>query len=648
MDLRTLADRYLEPGLDLRRARSTLRWLREELATAAKRNGRPAVARLVGLDLQALVTADAPAAAPSLDQFAAEVDPAGDFGESELVALYRERYPEVGQDRRTRRNTQLVARQLTALAWIEQLVATDPVPDDPVDAWLPQPLAGRLMAVGLTTLGGLAACMNRRGRLWWRSVPKVGPRAAGRVAAWFERHAPTLGVRLAPRALQPYRQLAAALRAQPVRPTTDIVPLERLAVPDQLSGRQGSNRGTPGRCRLAADNDFDAIHAWLRTKAANPNTFRAYRKEAERLLLWAVVQKGRGVSSLTIEDCAEYRDFLADPQPSARWVGSRNVERFSPAWKPFDGPLSERSRKHAVTVLKSMFEWLMRAHYLDSNPWDGVPAVASMPRRQPGEFGQGRTHDDRTGAVPGRIDTDVLLEAQPMAERHLTLAQWRLVQRHLASLHPNEQSARLRFAVLLAYATGLRASELVDARTGRIQRRAVGEEGEEIVRLRVLGKGAKPRWVPLAPPVIASLVEYLAERGLPADPAHCDPATPLLARLSRAVGQGAGTAEAARPLTTAAIYRMFKQFFLEVSRELERRGLLEDAAQLARASTHWLRHTFGSHAAADQVPLPVIQGVLGHASLATTTLYSQAEAETAYREVGRFVSKRLGFGSSGK
>ena len=36
------------------------------------------------------------------------------------------------------------------------------------------------------------------------------------------------------------------------------------------------------------------------------------------------------------EDCIEYRDFLADPQPRGRWCGERSRERWSPLWRPFE------------------------------------------------------------------------------------------------------------------------------------------------------------------------------------------------------------------------------------------------------------------------------------------------------------------------
>jgi len=84
-------------------------------------------------------------------------------------------------------------------------------------------------------------------------------------------------------------------------------------------------------------------------------TARAYRREAERLLLWALVERGKPLSLLTTMDCAAYIDgFLRDPQPAERWVSPRRVERFDPDWCPFATPLSDRSRETARVILASM------------------------------------------------------------------------------------------------------------------------------------------------------------------------------------------------------------------------------------------------------------------------------------------------------
>ncbi len=98
-------------------------------------------------------------------------------------------------------------------------------------------------------------------------------------------------------------------------------------------------------CTLDANNDYDAIGAWLALYEST-ETERAYRKEAERLLLWAILERGKALSSLTTEDASAYRAFLRRPTPHHRWVAPARP-RTSPEWRPFTGALSPRSIAYA-------------------------------------------------------------------------------------------------------------------------------------------------------------------------------------------------------------------------------------------------------------------------------------------------------------
>jgi hypothetical protein len=79
---------------------------------------------------------------------------------------------------------------------------------------------------------------------------------------------------------------------------------------------------------LKARIDYEAVQVWLSLHEAVA-TQRAYRKEAERLSLWAVVERGCALSSLAIEDAVAYRAFLRRPSPRLRWVGPARL-RGSP------------------------------------------------------------------------------------------------------------------------------------------------------------------------------------------------------------------------------------------------------------------------------------------------------------------------------
>jgi integrase len=63
---------------------------------------------------------------------------------------------------------------------------------------------------------------------------------------------------------------------------------------------------------------------------------------------------------------------------------------------------------------------------------------------------------------------------------------------------------------------------------------------------------------------------------------------------------------------------------------------LRERQNLARVSTHWLRHTFGTRAIAREVPLDVIQAQMGHASIQTTTsIYGRAPIRRRAEELDK-------------
>jgi site-specific recombinase XerD len=55
-----------------------------------------------------------------------------------------------------------------------------------------------------------------------------------------------------------------------------------------------------------------------------------------------------------------------------------------------------------------------------------------------------------------------------------------------------------------------------------------------------------------------------------------------------------------------------------------------------------------SQAVADEVPVDVVQKVLGHASLQTTSIYVQAEKKRVLEEVAGYYARRAESASTGK
>ncbi|MGF6641699.1 hypothetical protein OKW39_008939 [Paraburkholderia sp. MM6662-R1] len=125
-------------------------------------------------------------------------------------------------------------------------------------------------------------------------------------------------------------------------------------------------------------------------------TQRAYRKEAERLILWAIVEGGCALSSLTTDDAITYRTFLRRPTPRERWVGAAR-SRQSVEWRPFSGPLSTRSAAYALTVLAALVRWAGRTRL---RPRQSVRGCQGARAHEDGSRCQPRLCRRRMAAAP--------------------------------------------------------------------------------------------------------------------------------------------------------------------------------------------------------------------------------------------------------
>ncbi|MBB5409182.1 site-specific recombinase XerD [Paraburkholderia sp. HC6.4b] len=372
-------------------------------------------------------------------------------------------------------------------------------------------------------------------------------------------------------------------------------PLDALELPAGLDGRHGVNRAD-GRAQIAATDDLNAIRAWLARVADTKATMENYRKEAERLLLWTIVQLGKPLSSLTHEDLLAYQLFLADPQPRERWVaGGRKFPRHDPRWRPFHGPLAATSQRQAMVILNALFAWLVQAGYLAGNP-------LSLSRQR-------------------------ARRAKPRVTRLLERDLWQEVKDYIDALpretdRERERFSRARWLFTLLYLGGLRISEVSGNTMGRFFCRR-DATGHERWWLEVTGKGGRERLVPASAEMMVELGRYRRERGLAALPAPHEQ-TPLVLPLGRSV----------KPLTRAALHTIVKGIFAGAAARLKLRGddYAARAAQLERASAHWLRHTAGSHMADGDVDLRLIRDNLGHASLTTSSLYLHADDDRRHQE----------------
>ncbi|WP_042885494.1 tyrosine-type recombinase/integrase [Cupriavidus necator] len=387
-------------------------------------------------------------------------------------------------------------------------------------------------------------------------------------------------------------------------PTAHPTPLECLRLPPALSGAGGSNRAPDRATRIAAADDLAAVTAWLARYADSAATLTAYRREVERLILWAALQLGKPLSSLTHEDLLAYERFLADPQPAARWVlaGSKKLARSHPDWRPFAGPLAPRSVRQALVILNALFAWLTEAGYLAGNP------LALARRRR----------------APNR----------PRITRYLSHDLWETVKDTVAAMPTDTarerlHAARCRWVLTVLYLGGLRASELTATTMGAFFCRR-DAQGIERWWLEVTGKGNKTRLVPATDELIAELARYRRANALPPAPQPGETLPLVLPVIGRAPRAGRG--ERNPGLSRGALHLILKEVFGLAAARLRARGpdWEAQAALLASASAHWLRHTAGSHMTDQQVDLRYVRDNFGHQSISTTSGYLHSEEDARH------------------
>jgi integrase/recombinase XerC len=151
-------------------------------------------------------------------------------------------------------------------------------------------------------------------------------------------------------------------------------------------------------------------------------------------------------------------------------------------------------------------------------------------------------------------------------------------------------AARDTAVLLLLYGSGLRISEALS-----IPLKDVPTAQRDV--LRIVGKGGKERAVPVLPVTIDAIADYLR-----LCPHPLDAETPIFR------GARGG------PLSPRIIQ-------LVMARLRERLGLPETA------TPHALRHSFATHLLSAGADLRQIQDLLGHASLATTQLYTEVDRD---------------------
>lgn len=272
-------------------------------------------------------------------------------------------------------------------------------------------------------------------------------------------------------------------------------------------------------------------------RGLSPHTLRAYRTDLLGLLTHLVE---RGVTDLADADLRDLRAWLAAQQAAGR--ARTTLQRRSAAAHGF-------------------FRWAEQSGRLPRDP--------SAALRSP------RPHRRLPATVSQAEAAQLLADALVVARE-------------------DGGPAGLRDVALLEvlYATGVRVAELCGLGTGDVDR----DRGV----LRVFGKGAKERSVPIGRPAVGAVDAWLTQ----GRPALAGPAS----------GDALFVGERGGRLDPRVVRRI-------VHRALR---MVDGAPDLG---PHGLRHAMATHLLEGGADLRSVQEILGHASLATTQIYTHVTDE---------------------
>jgi integrase/recombinase XerD len=360
----------------------------------------------------------------------------------------------------------------------------------------------------------------------------------------------------------------------------------------------------PSEARLVtAQTDTVLARAFLHANALSPHSLKSTAKDLGRFLLWCQTQD-KMLTQLRIEDLLAYRAFLSDPQPASHWISATKWPRADSRWRPFSGPLAPVSAAHAFRVAKALLEFATDTGYLPRNAGALVKNLKA-PR-------------------PARV-------SRFLSDRAICHVQLTLAALPTATRSARQAQARGRFLFEAYLTTGARLSEITQATMGAIYAETDGRWW-----LDVLGKGSKPRRLPVSLPLLDTFRRYRAQYGLVPETTRDDPAPLILAtRGTEQVG-----------VTDEAVSNAIKRLFLAAAGSAHACGEADCATALRKASTHWLRHTMLTNQANNNVSLKALQDTAGHANIATTALYLHKSDQERHDEIMTSLEKAAAHSAS--
>jgi integrase len=188
--------------------------------------------------------------------------------------------------------------------------------------------------------------------------------------------------------------------------------------------------------------------------------------------------------------------------------------------------------------------------------------------------------------------------------------------------------------------SGLRRAEAASASRENLRLSPYSTSAAPVWALTVVGKRRRQRTVPVSAATVRALRVHWADRGRDFDAAGAG--GPLVAPLvipgTRAAQDRHASGEVETPYAADALARLVRSALRRLTATLAADGTLsvEDRARLTATSAHAFRHTFGTGAVAREMPVDVVQQILGHASLQTTSIHVRAGQQRMLEGAARY------------
>ncbi len=361
-----------------------------------------------------------------------------------------------------------------------------------------------------------------------------------------------------------------------------------------------------------AVTEYGYVLNFLYEYRGSTETFNAYRREIDRLMLWCWFVQEKSLLVLKRLDIEAFIEFCQ--KPPKKWISLKKVSRFitiegyrvpNLEWRPFtvmiskkafqDGErptkdsfeLSQQAIKQIFAILGSFYNALIQEEITEVNP------VVQI--RQKSKF------------IQKQLNARII--------RRLSDQQWHTVLASAMKLSEEnpDKHKRTFFMIQLLYGLYLRISELAASKRWSPKMSDFFRDSNDDWWFKTVGKGNKMRHIAVSNDVLDAFKryrEYLGYSSLPAP----DDQQPLIPK-----EKGKGAMESIR-----VIRQLVQICFDAAVEELRVKNEHEEAEILRSATVHWLRHT-GISDDVKHRPREHVRDDAGHSSSAITDRYIDIE-----------------------